>query len=60
MRRDKVFPAAGGVIKDIIATKIVLRDSSPWIMDIRLNQARRLSIHLSLSLSLSLFLYLSI
>lgn len=40
MRRDKVFPAAGGVIKDIIASKIVLRDSSPWIMDIRLNQMR--------------------
>ena len=38
LRRDKVLPA--GPIKDILCTKVILRDASPWVLDAEVNPTR--------------------
>ncbi|EKX46969.1 hypothetical protein GUITHDRAFT_152256, partial [Guillardia theta CCMP2712] len=40
LRRDSVLPA--GPIRDILITRVTLRESSPWIIDVQLNPMRSL------------------
>ena len=40
IRRDKLLPLPGGIVKDIHAGPITLRDATPWVMGVKVHQLR--------------------
>jgi hypothetical protein len=39
-RRDKLLPLPGGIVRDILAERICLRDATPWVMGVKVHQLR--------------------
>jgi hypothetical protein len=39
-RRDKLLPLPGGIVRDILAERIRLKDATPWVMGVKVHQLR--------------------
>ena len=40
IRRDKLLPLPGGIVKDILAERITLKDATPWVMGVKVHELK--------------------